>query len=68
MKVLNGELELQINMVQNQLTRTIILLVSYMVKHGNDETTKEVFKWVKDHRNDNKLINTIEKGVAKEPV
>ena len=65
MKVLDEELELQINMVQNELTRTIILLVSYMVKHGNDDTTKEVFRWVKEHRNDaaQDLVHTLEKGL-----
>ena len=58
------------NMVQNDLTRTIILLVSYMIKHGNDETTKEVFRWVKEHRHDTAqgLIKTIEKGLETEPV
>jgi Zn-dependent M16 (insulinase) family peptidase len=65
MKVLDEELELQINMVQNELTRTIILLVSYMVKHGNDDTTKEVFRWVKEHRKDpaQDLVHTLEKGL-----
>ncbi len=64
-KVLDEELEMQINMIQNQLTRTIILLVSYMVKHGNDETTKEVFRWIKTQSVAGKisLLNTLEKGV-----
>lgn len=70
MKVLNEELDLQMNMVQNGLTRTIILIVAYMVKHGNDETTKEVFRWVKEHRNDSiqDLILTIDKGLEINPV
>jgi transcription initiation factor IIE alpha subunit len=65
LKVMDDELKLQINMVQNELTRTIILLVTYMVKHGNDKTTKEVFRWVKEHSKDAKqnLLNTIEKGL-----
>ena len=65
MKVLDEELEIQINMIQNQLTKTIILLVSYMVKHGNDETTKEVFRWIKERSLVGKLslIQTIEKGI-----
>lgn len=65
MKVLDENLEMQINMLQNQLTRTIILLVSYMVKHGNDETTKEVFRWVKAQSIAGKLslLDTLEKGV-----
>ena len=65
MRVLNEELDLQINMIQNELTRTIIVLVSYMVKYGNDATTKEVFKWVKQHHHDpvHKLISTIDKGL-----
>jgi hypothetical protein len=64
-KVLDENLEMQINMIQNQLTRTIILLVSYMVKHGNDETTKEIFRWIKDHSIAGKLtlLDTIENGV-----
>ena len=67
-KVLDEELEMQINMIQNQLTRTIILLVSYMVKHGNDETTKEVFRWIKAQSITGKisLLNTLEKGVETE--
>lgn len=70
MRILNEDLELLINMVQNDLTRTIILLVSYMIKHGNDETTKEVFSWVKAHRHDvaQGLIKTIDKGLEIEPV
>ena len=70
MRVLDEELQLQIDMVQNELTRTIILLVSYMVKHGNDATTKEVFRWVKEHRKDatQNLAHTLEKGVETEPV
>lgn len=70
MRILNEELELVINMVQNDLTRTIILLVSYMIKHGNDETTKEVFSWVKAHRHDvsQGLIKTIDKGLKVKPV
>jgi hypothetical protein len=65
LKVLNEELELHINMVQNELTRTIILLVTYMVKHGNDATTKEVFRWVKARHKQNgqPLVETIEKGL-----
>jgi hypothetical protein len=64
-KVLDENLEMQINMIQNQLTRTIILLVSYMVKHGNDETTKEIFRWIKEQSLAGKLtlLDTIEKGV-----
>ena len=64
-KVLDEHLEMQINMIQNQLTRTIILLVSYMVKHGNDETTKEVFRWIKEQSITGKLslLQTIEKGI-----
>ncbi|MBK0402719.1 hypothetical protein I5M27_06960 [Adhaeribacter sp. BT258] len=64
MKVLDENLEMQINMIQNQLTRTIILLVSYMVKHGNDETTKEVFRWIKERSLAGKLslLDTLEKG------
>jgi hypothetical protein len=64
-KVLNEDLEMQISMVQNELTRTIILLVSYMVKHGNDENTKEVFRWIKAQSITGKLtlLNTLEKGV-----
>jgi methyl coenzyme M reductase beta subunit len=69
MRILNEELDLQINMIQNELTRTIILLVSYMVKHGHDDTTKEVFRWVKEHRHDpvNELISTIDKGLGSNP-
>jgi len=65
MKVLDENLEMQINMIQNQLTRTIILLVSYMVKHGNDETTKEVFRWIKAQSAAGKLSlhDTLEKAV-----
>ena len=65
-KVLDENLEMQINMIQNQLTRTIILLVSYMVKHGNDETTKEVFRWIKEQSIAGKLtlLDTLEKGAA----
>ena len=64
-KVLDENLEMQINMIQNQLTRTIILLVSYMVKHGNDDTTKEVFRWIKEQSIAGKLtlLNTLDKGV-----
>ena len=64
-KVLDEELEMQISMVQNELTRTIILLVSYMVKHGNDETTKEVFRWIKAQSIAGKLtlLDTLDKGV-----
>src|SRR5688572_14314112 len=64
-KVLNEELEMQINMIQNQLTRTIILLVSYMVKHGNDETTKEVFRWIKERSSADKtnLLETLESAL-----
>ena len=65
MKVLDENLEMQINMIQNQLTKTIILLVSYMVKHGNDATTKEVFRWIKERSETGKttLLDTLEKGV-----
>jgi Zn-dependent M16 (insulinase) family peptidase len=64
MRVLNDELELQINMIQNELTRTIILLVTYMVKHGNDDTTKEVFRWIKEQRKNTHpdLATTMDKG------
>ncbi len=48
LKVLNEDLQMQLNMLHNDLTRTIILLVSYMVKHGNDDTTKAVFRWIKE--------------------
>src|SRR5687768_8466857 len=63
-KVLDENLEMQINMIQNQLTRTIILLVSYMVKHGNDDTTKEVFRWIKEQSIAGKLtlLDTLDKG------
>lgn len=64
MKVLDENLEMQIDMLQNQLTRTIILLVSYMVKHGNDETTKEVFRWIKAQSLADKL--TLQKTLEKE--
>ena len=65
MKVLDEELEIQINMIQNELTRTIILLVSYMVKHGNDETSKEVFRWIKERTLTGKLtlLDTLDKAV-----
>jgi hypothetical protein len=65
MKVLDEELEMQISMIQNELTRTIILLVSYMVKHGNDETTKEVFRWIKEQSIAGKLslLQTLDKGI-----
>lgn len=63
-KVLDKELEMQINMIQNELTRTIILLVSYMVKHGNDETTKEIFRWIKAQSLAGKLalLDTLDKN------
>ncbi|MDB5261727.1 MAG: hypothetical protein JWQ14_1008, partial [Adhaeribacter sp.] len=67
MKVLDEELELQMNMVQNELTRTIILLVTYMVKHGHDANTKEVFKWVKEQASQD-LLCTLEKGLGIESV
>ena len=69
MKVLDENLEMQINMIQNQLTKTIILLVSYMVKHGNDETTKEVFKWIKERSLSGKinLLKTLDKATEKKP-
>lgn len=69
-KVLDENLEMQINMIQNELTRTIILLVSYMVKHGNDETTKELFRWIKAQSLAGKLtlLNTIENGVETKPL
>jgi hypothetical protein len=68
-KVMDNELQLHMNMLQNELTRTIILLVTYMVKHGNDNTTKEVFRWVKEHSKDTRqsLLNTLEKGLDTKP-
>lgn len=67
-KVLDENLEMQISMIQNQLTRTIILLVSYMVKHGNDETTKEIFRWIKEQSLAGKLtlLDTLDKGIGLE--
>lgn len=70
LNVMDSELWLQLNMVQNELTRTIILLVTYMVKHGNDANVKEIFRWVKQQQklSPAALQKSPENGVGTNPV